>query len=45
MWCAIYPKPGGEPLWIAPEDPVIFVSARPWPQISWTGGSRERFDA
>jgi hypothetical protein len=25
---------GGEPLWIVPKKPAIFVSARLWPQIS-----------
>jgi hypothetical protein len=25
---------GGEPLWIMPKKPAIFVSARLWPQIS-----------
>ena len=24
VWCAIYPGPGGEPLWIVPENPAIF---------------------
>jgi hypothetical protein len=28
---------GGEPLWIVPKEPAIFVSARLWRQISLNG--------